>query len=156
MPSRASPETVYEAMHEKNAAVVRQRDFILAYVAAVETKFKDFKSFERIAKNTDDDVCNLLCEKGITGHFRVDVDVSAADLIRYVLTATCYGMRPDSDKTYDVLADLNQIVRATRLVDSKASWTTREAQFYEDELPAFEKSKDALVLKKANIVDWLL
>jgi hypothetical protein len=99
------------ARHPTIASSANTRRFVLSYVTALEPFIGPLDNFVDLLEGRQSHICNLLCLERVTGAFRARAETSAADLVRYVFTATCFGFVPDDNHVGKALAQLDGLLK---------------------------------------------
>jgi hypothetical protein len=105
--SGAFAETTSDAEKSANALVTAlaknnlefaandiQKRFVRAYASASSTSLNGFENFIRGLEDPSKPICNYLCQRRVAAAFWFDTKATPIDLVRYVFTATCFGLRP--------------------------------------------------------------
>jgi hypothetical protein len=69
-----------------------QSQFVSAYAALLNEQLDGLQGFIDAVNDPTDSICNLLCQRALATGFVVHERASPVDLIRYVFTATCFGV----------------------------------------------------------------
>jgi hypothetical protein len=86
------------------------RSFVEAYAAVIAPQLTNLDEFAAFLSTNQTQICNLLCQKHVTGAFFKGDARGPGDLIRYVFTATCYGIIPSMRHRGLALADLETVL----------------------------------------------
>jgi hypothetical protein len=126
-----SAQLVLEAMQRHNSDISDNTDqsrFILAYASTMHGPLRGFDRFVAALSQPNGPICNFLCESKVTKGFWIDAPVSSMDIVRYVLTSTCYGFlnRGEALKLFDqTLPNLAEKANRAFLSSDKERYTVK-------------------------------
>jgi hypothetical protein len=134
LPARAqstNADRVWQSLSAVNPDIGRHEPFIRDYVARLESSIGQLDNFIDVMDGKAPYACNLLCMAKTAPAFFRPVQPSPFDLIRYVFTATCYGVVPDPQFRPRALADLEVSIRESMSVlsvrpSAYEGWILRE------------------------------
>jgi hypothetical protein len=123
--------------------------FVRAYVARIEPSIGELNNFISVMDKSSISACNLLCEVHAAAAFYRPTRPSPFDLVRYVFTATCYGIVPDPLFRMKALADLEYVLNRDDLI-ARVKFSTYEAWIVRTVLGDAVKFVDAEFPKKTQ------
>jgi hypothetical protein len=109
--ARAQSQTSIQVVIDELAPTGHDgRSFVETYANVVANRLTDLDDFANFLKTQKPEICNLLCQRHVTGaYFKGDAR-GPGDLIRYVFTSTCYGVIPSLRRKGLALADLETVL----------------------------------------------
>jgi hypothetical protein len=86
------------------------RTFVVQLAGDYAMRIGHLNQFEAFLRNRDDLICNELCKDRVTGAFYASDEKSSSpsDLLRYVFTATCFGVIRSDERMGAALAILEE------------------------------------------------
>lgn len=94
----------------RNAGLAPATDFFRLYALDLENVLGGVENFRAYLAGTGPEPCNGPCKGGLVPRFTVKEKLGVTDVVRYVLTATCYGYIPEGTRRFDAVRRLDRVL----------------------------------------------